>query len=340
MQRNHQSRRLLAGPLLFLILVLGQGCARSMEIAGRVLTVTAADGFALQAYEMRQVGREGKPPRALLFYVQGSEPDTVTNAVERLAGAAMLDIPIYMVERRGVTHEGVADERAFHEFSTKPVRVSDQRAVLDHVLRDAPLGLPVILFGTSEGGDVAAAVAAQDARVTHLILLGSGGGWTQAMEFEHFIRTQGEYLGATSLDDLRWRFADIRAHPDAMTMWAGHPYRRWSSYLWDAPLDDLLALDIPVFAAHGDADDSVPVESARALVRAFESRGKTNLTYREYEGADHAFRHVKRDMSMHPFLELDVLRWLHEHQLITVEELATFEQRVRRNHPEWFAGAK
>ena len=72
-------------------------------------------------------------------------------------------------------------------------------------------------------------------------------------------------------------FDKIHADPNGDTLWLGHPYRFWSSYLWYRPVDDLAPLTLPMFVAQGTADSNVPVESARALRDDFVQQGKTNL---------------------------------------------------------------
>src|SRR5262249_12148101 len=144
------------------------------------------------------------------------------------------------------------------KYANKETRVADTLAALNWAAASAPAGKPIALLGASEGGDVAAAVAAKSSKVTHVILLGSGGGWTQEQEFRHFLRANGVCLGLRSEADLDARVADIKAHPDTDTMWAGHPYRRWSSYMFQRPGDDLVKVDCPILVVQGDADDSVP----------------------------------------------------------------------------------
>lgn len=158
-----------------------------------------------------------------------------------------------------------------------------------HLANIAP-GTPVLLVGESEGGTVAAAMARAEPRITHLILLGAGGGMTQAEELT-LLSTRDPATGYGTPEELEDAFADIRSQPDADREWLGHPYRRWSSFLWSRPADDLLATSIPVFLAQGDRDTSVPVESARSLRDSYEAQGRGELLrYSEYPGLDHSFR--------------------------------------------------
>lgn len=304
---------------IFWALALAACASRGMTISGTAERVVAPDGVALTTYRLREEGRDQKW-RGILFYLQGSSTEPVKERIGTLAGAVTMDMLVVLAERR---------QDAEHD--TKPVRVADQRAVIDHYLREFSPGLPVVLMGESEGGDVACAVAARDPRITHLVLIGCGGGWTQARELEHFARGDEARLA-----ELRREFERIRAAPDAMADWLGHPYRRWSSYLWSAPADDLRGLSIPIFLAQGDADQSVPVESARALAEEFARLGKSNLTYREYAGVDHHLREVSTGRHAQPLLECDLIAWFERQGLVTPAERARFEDRVHRSHPEWF----
>ena len=62
--------------------------------------------------------------------------------------------------------------------------------------------------------------------------------------------------------------------------------------------------DMPLLVLHGDADEVVPVEGSRQMVKAVEAAGNTNVTYLEYEGNDH---YVQRRLFEQPELYLD---WL------------------------------
>jgi pimeloyl-ACP methyl ester carboxylesterase len=148
--------------------------------------------------------------------------------------------------------------------------------------------------------------------VSHVLIYATGGGWDQADELSFLVARDSSYLGIGGPAALEAELAQIRAAPDAGTIWLGHPYRFWSSYLWYRPLDDLLALDIPLFVAHGTADASVPVESARALRDAFAGERRSNLTYQEYGDADHDFTDVETHASELPQLEAAGVAWMRQ----------------------------
>jgi pimeloyl-ACP methyl ester carboxylesterase len=81
---------------------------------------------------------------------------------------------------------------------------------------------------------------------------------------------------------------DIKAHPDSVDKeYFGFPYKRWASFLWYSPLDDLVDIKIPILLMHGTEDGCSPVESSRLVERMFKKLGKKNLTYYEYDGMTH-----------------------------------------------------
>ena len=98
--------------------------------------------------------------------------------------------------------------------------------------------------------------------------------------------------------------------------------------------DEVPKIDLPTLLVCGTADSGV--ERARSLRDAFARAGKRTLTYVEIPGATREFRDAASGRSMLPLVELEVLRFLARHGLLTREELAQFDRRVRKNHPEWF----
>jgi pimeloyl-ACP methyl ester carboxylesterase len=223
-----------------------------------------------------------------MFYLVGSEPVSVMDSTAQFADLVAQGFCVVLLQPRGVKGDGTVDQNVFWQYDTRQRRVADQVAVMDAYLADSD-GIPVLLVGVSQGGVVAADIASIDSRVTHLLMMASGGGWTQAEELAFFVEREPGTLGMSSIAELNAKFDEIRAEPDSGELWAGHPFRMWSSYLWFRPMDGLTSLSIPMFLAHGTADAAVPVESARALRDELARLGRTNLRYVEYPGLDHHF---------------------------------------------------
>ncbi len=121
-----------------------------------------------------------------------------------------------------------------------------------------------------------------------------------------------------------------------MKPWAGHPYKRWRSYMNDSSLHYVKQLDIPILLIHGEADQQVPVQSARRLDRAMEAMGKDNLKYIEYPDLDHSLIDVNDHKSRYPYLEVDLIQWFQKHDIVSDFEARIFIRRVKNNHKDIF----
>ena len=238
-----------------------------------------------------QASSRASAPRGLAYYLQGSGYQSVEPQVGQLTLFARLGLLVIACDKRGVVAGG-SQEQALR-FATLDQRVTDTLTVLEHYRATSAPGLPVVLIAASEGGDVAARVAKALPAVTHAILIATGGGMSQADEFRMFINKRGEYLDMNSIADLDARLADIRTSGDDDHMWAGHPYRRWKSHLFEVPLDSWRVTKAALLVIHGDADEAAPVESARRLVAALREDKARSVQYVELAGADHELRLVK-----------------------------------------------
>ncbi|MBN2574124.1 MAG: alpha/beta fold hydrolase [Deltaproteobacteria bacterium] len=261
-----------------------------LKIVAYKKDVVADDGFALTVRDLHLKGHaQNEVPRAWMFHLVGSEPVSVTSAAAEYAEGIAQGFVVVLLQPRGVSGDGTVDLEVFQRYETRPRRVADQLAVMDAYLGDSG-SIPVLLVGSSLGGVVAADVAARDARVSHLLMMASGCGWTQAEEMTFHLAHGQAPPGISTMEELDAKFAEIAASPDSGELWYGHPFRMWSSYLWFRPMDGLLPRPIPIFLAHGTADTATPVESARAMRDEFARLGLANLTYVEYPGLDHHFK--------------------------------------------------
>ncbi|MFN0055736.1 MAG: dienelactone hydrolase family protein [Planctomycetales bacterium] len=149
-----------------------------------------------------------------------------------------------------------------------------------------------LVVGHSEGGIVAARIAALVPQVTHVASL-SGGGPSQLFDL---VELQRQPRPNDKPGDAEQRvqgvydeWARIQADPDSITQsWLGHPYRRWSSFLKHGVTDELLRSQAKVYLAHGSLDAAVPVQAFDVVVAELRARGR-NLTFERLEGADHGF---------------------------------------------------
>jgi pimeloyl-ACP methyl ester carboxylesterase len=192
-----------------------------------------------------------------------------------------------------VVHKRFIEERSWGRFngcseafirSDHPRRwVADYTEFIESRLR---LGRPkrVVLLGISEGGEVVPLLARQVAGVTHLALLASGG-----MDSLAAYRMQARQLGLDEQVDIVTAMQGVEPPEpaDFAIRIGGRTRRYWSELRELEPTHNLLGLAIPILVGMGEADRSLPIETAWQLRDDFAEHGKTNLTLLTFEGADH-----------------------------------------------------
>src|SRR5262249_31486293 len=172
-----------------------------------------------------------------------------------------------------------------------------------------------LVVGHSEGGLVAARVAAELPKVTHVASLG-GGGPTQLFDFiTNNARPRPDDKPGDAerrMQGIYDEWARIQKDPDSISrFWLGHPYRRWSSFLRHSVTEELLRAKARIYLAHGVQDSIIPVAAHDMLVAELRARGRI-LTAERLEGADHGFQ--TKDKVKGPPLEMQgllgrVLQW-------------------------------
>ena len=328
----------LATSVTIAIAVSGCQAQRGVAIAAAATEVPVTADASVFMYELFDRDRAGRSPRAVVFYVQGSGDASVTRLTSMAASGVILDFAVVLTERRGITPDGSSDPAAQRAASVFTERINDHKAVIDARLGRGDLSpdTPIILIGGSEGGAVAAAIASKDPRITHLMLLASGG-WTQARELEFMLQRDEMLLGINSLDALQTKFDAVRDPTRSKEEWAGHTFARWGSFLWYDPMPDVHARDIPLFIAHGTEDESVPIESAREILSSCaETQPDRHVDFVELDGLNHAFHDIDAGHSGFPSLEIAMLQFMRSAGIVSDQEFEVFADRVKRNHPEVF----
>lgn len=209
------------------------------------------------------------------------------------------DCALILISKKGVPFwsddEHYAPAKSFYENEGLDYRVWQGDEVINDLLKKH-IKKPshVMILGHSEGSDVVAKLGHVNKHVTHVGFL-AGGGNTQYYDFALFIQkevqrgniTQEE--GVAHLDSLFSDLKRIEDDPNSTTkQWYGHAHRRWSHFN-EAPIDNLLKIDKPLFVAVAGQDQSVPVESSLLIPIEFIRHHKENLTYKIYPNLDHGF---------------------------------------------------
>ena len=248
-------------------------------------------------------------PLPLVVYVHGSGPTSLF--VERdgrvrptLGHASVADVVrgrarLLIVEKPGVRYlddparPSLASDEFRHEHTLDRWAEAVGAATRAAQRLDAIAPGRVLVAGHSEGGVVAARLAAEHPYVSHVAVL-AGEGPSQLYSLMAFAR-RGVFFQHVSDDPevrvqhVRDQWSRITAAPEAAdSVFFGHPYRRWHSFLSTSPLDELLASTADVYLATGTRDDAVTIESLDVLCAQLLSKGRSPVCDR-VEGADHSF---------------------------------------------------
>lgn len=153
--------------------------------------------------------------------------------------------------------------------------------VIDAVCAKFPVDpARVLVYGYSEGGQVAPKVAVLNKRVTHCASI-FGSGLNQLYDFivdarQEAIKGHISYAAAQRrVDSLLQLFADIYKNPqDTRQEWESNTWQRWASYGAEPPVQQFTQLNIPLFVVAGMHDANSPIYSLDYLPLEFLRLGK------------------------------------------------------------------
>lgn len=145
----------------------------------------------------------------------------------------------------------------------------------------------VLVLGHSEGGIVAARVAAEVREVTHVAPISCGGA-TQLFSLAQLARERApEAQREQAAQAIFSEWEKILADPDSIEKtWMGHPYRRWSSFLRTSVLEELKRGKAKIYLAQGTADHSDSVLGFDVMHAELLAAGRQVVAQR-IEGGDH-----------------------------------------------------
>ena len=160
----------------------------------------------------------------------------------------------------------------------------------------------IIVWGHSEGSQVAPAIAIKNKKVTHVISM-MGNSLNHLYDFilnERVSALNGEKSNEEAqaiIDSLYIEFEKIYKDPKSTTKeWFGETYYKWSSFTLNSPIENMLMLDIPILYVAGGEDRHSILNMDYAKLE-FLRKGKSNLTYKVYPNCDHFFMETKTDES-------------------------------------------
>lgn len=182
-------------------------------------------------------------------------------------------------------------------------RADSADKVIDDVLNKLQVDTStIIIWGHSEGSQVAPAVAVRNKKVTHVIAM-MGNSLNHLYDFilnERVSALNGQKSSEeaqANIDSLYLEFEKIYKDPKSTSKeWFGETYYKWSSFTLNSPIDHMLKLDIPILYVAGGEDHHSILNMDYAKLE-FLRKGKDNLTYKVYPNCDHFFLETKIDES-------------------------------------------
>ena len=209
------------------------------------------------------------------------------------------------VEKPGVDHEASYPSECSEEFLkyyTIEQRVTDHLRVLQHLTAEASWwNGELLIWGWSDGGDIAAQLTAYYPNVTRAILGAMGGGFTMEEHFKDFWVCPKERLGdkrAACIAQLDAQFQEMFDNPTWTKTWSGpdNAWKVWPGRLRSRLVNVLQDNTSPILIVHGEKDfDSTPVASARKLVKELQDAGNTSFTYWEIPNMEHGWSKLPKN---------------------------------------------
>ena len=232
-------------------------------------------------YEIEK--KDTKKSNAIIFFISGSGYSSLQYYLKPYFKNLNFNTKIYALQKRNISNRTTGIFEKPNNFDKENIFgnwVKDNTYFINKIIsKEENRDKDIILFGVSEGANVAAKVTTLIPRITHLVILGSGG-LAQSEELQ--------MLYPKHKDKIKDVFTDIHKHPNSTQKeFLGHPYIYWSNILFEDPMNYYSKINIPILLAIGEKDKSVPVESARFLIDEFKKLKKSNLKYIEYKNCNH-----------------------------------------------------
>ena len=246
--------------------------------------VPLGDGYKATYYQV-QIG-DSRKTDAVVFFIGGSGNTSLNYYLEPYFEGLDGNVTVYALQKRYVGHRETGQfkpSNQFHQYNHYLQLVNDQKDFINSLIKNESLtGKKIIIFGVSEGGNIAAQLASEIPQVTHLMVLGSGG----MVGIDEF-RIWGKKYNI----DFDKLYQQVKEHPDSIKRLAvGQTYKYWASVLPVNPMDYLKTITIPILYVVGGEDEMMPVESVYFLQNEFKRLRKQNLTVKVYQGCNHVLK--------------------------------------------------
>lgn len=186
-------------------------------------------------------------------------------------------------------HTLYEDSPIYTKYLSLDWRVNATQLAINTIQKDCQIDTNrIIVFGISEGVQVASKLASINKKITHLILF-VGNGLNQFFDFiiQNRLNAQRGVISfkesQRNIDSLHMIYRDIVANPlSTDKFWYGHTYLRWSSFCKSNPTEQLKNLNIPIYIVAASNDDNTSVLGMDYLHLSSLAAQKSNITYKVY----------------------------------------------------------
>ena len=250
------------------------------------------DGKSRRYYHLTDAAAD-KPGQTIIL-VSGSGCDDFATRLPMFFEHYTETPNVYYLEKPGVSKgsDGEKCSAAFTASDQFEHRLSDHLKFIEQVpdLKKMP-ARSIAVLGFSEGGALAPYIARDSKKIGWLVTAGSGG-MKQSEEFLLFAdRGVAPYANPFSRPYFQHIYDDVKRHSKSLKKeFFGHSYAYWSGRLFADPLKVYATLDIPMLAAMGEKDESVPIESGHVLRDYFAKHTEKDFQFIEFAGANHGLR--------------------------------------------------
>ncbi len=243
-------------------------------------------------------------PQSAIFFVQGSGCHSLGCFMRSYFAGFGGAYRIYAAQKPGVgrTSPGLVCSEAYLDWNAYPQIIAHNREALRFVMARHGGSLAAVI-GVSEGGTVAAQLAAENPQIRRLVVIGSGG-----LPFRKAAQLLAAKRGEppSSIDAA---FARIAADPDnARATVYGMTHRYWSTLLDVDPTPMFLKAKQPTLLLMGELDESVPIESAFHLRKQMTAAKRSNFALEVVPGASHSL--IRDGVDQKPVVMRRIGVWL------------------------------
>ncbi|MBN4073103.1 prolyl oligopeptidase family serine peptidase [Crocinitomix catalasitica] len=193
---------------------------------------------------------------------------------------------VVAIDKIGIAQDRI-NEAQFLKYDFRQTRVNSTHQTIEYLLEENLIDSQnIFIVGYSEGGDIAAQVASEREDISGVILIACGG-YSPLQEAE--IYSKKGLIKRIFAKRFKKKAKKILSDPQSEKMWMGHTYKRWASYLNEAPIFYLQKTSIPILSIHGTKDNNCPVESSLYLRDEFLKMGRENYELTLFKGCNHSF---------------------------------------------------